>query len=170
MNEEKKYSKEEIQELENKKDDIECILRKHYLEEKLQQIRNNKEYVGKCYIDNFGKRYIKIISQYGDSTSCVTGLCVNCNGKLLTYDVAFDNFHSRYPSVYSTEELFYTDDVYLGELSKMTEVGTEEFDRAMDIAYEQFKVAVNEFANNVEKMISQWDKEMTKIQIYDRCS
>ena len=40
----------------------------------------------------------------------------------------------------------------------------------MDIAYEQFKVAVNEFANNVEKMISQWDKEMTKIQIYDRCS
>lgn len=47
MSDEKKYSKEEIQELENKKDGIECILRKHYLEEKLQQIRNNKEYVGK---------------------------------------------------------------------------------------------------------------------------
>ena len=154
----KKYSEEEIQELENKKDDIECILRKHYLEEKLQQIRNNKEYVGKCYIDNFGKRYIKIISQYGDSTSCVTGLCINCNGKLLTYDVVFDNFHSRYPSIYSTEELFYTDDIYLGELSRMTEVSTEEFDRAMDIAYEQFKLAVDEFANNVEKIIDQWDK------------
>lgn len=40
----------------------------------------------------------------------------------------------------------------------MTEVSTEEFDRAMDIAYEQFKLAVDEFANNVEKMIDQWDK------------
>ena len=40
MNEEKKYSKEEIQELENKKDDIECILRKHYLEgQKLNEIK-----------------------------------------------------------------------------------------------------------------------------------
>ena len=158
MSEEKKYSEEEIQKLENKKDNIECILRKHYLEEKLQQIRNNKEYVGKCYIDNFGKRYIKIISQYCDSTSCVTGLCVNCNGKLLTCEVAFDNFHCRYPSIYSTEELFYTDDIYLCELSRMTEVGVEEFNQAMDNAYEQFKVAVNEFTDNVEKMISQWDK------------
>ena len=40
----------------------------------------------------------------------------------------------------------------------MTEVGTEEFDRAMDIAYEQFKLAVDEFANNVEKMVDQYGK------------
>lgn len=154
--ESKQYTKEEIQKLEDKKDDIERILKKYYLEEKFQQIEDNKKYVGKCYIDHYGERYIKIISQYADSKDCVTGLCINCNGRILTYDVAFDNFHSRYPSIYSSVELFYIDDIYLGNLSRMIEVSTEKFNQVMDNAYEQFKAAVNEFANNVEKMIDQW--------------
>lgn len=154
--ENKQYTKEEIKKLEDKKNDIERILAKYYLEDKFQQIEDHKKYVGKCYIDHDNKRYIKVISQYADYKDCVTVLCVNCNDQLLIYGIDFDGTCSRYPFISSDAELFCTDTIHMSNLLNMVEVSSEEFNQVMDNAYKQFKAEINEFADNIEKMVNQW--------------
>ena len=68
--------KEEIKALKNLRDQIDRIIKKYYIEQLNQQIEDNKQYIGKCYIDARNKRYVKIVSQYGYSPNTVTGLCV----------------------------------------------------------------------------------------------
>ena len=144
--------KEEIKALKNLRDQIDRIIKKYYIEQLNQQIEDNKQYIGKCYIDARNKRYVKIISQYGYSPNTVTGLCVKM-GAILKYNVDNEGLRFIDPIVSLNEEFLYFDSILIEqELSEMQEISPEEFTNEMDDIYKQFKIEVNSAANTIDEI------------------
>lgn len=144
--------KEKITTLKNLRDQIDRTIKKYYIEQLNQQIEDNKQYIGKCYIDTRNKRYVKIISQYGLTPNCVTGLCIKM-GAILTYDVDNEGLRFNEPIVSLNEECLCFDSILIEEeLSKMTEISPEEFSNEMDDIYKQFKIEVNSAAKTIDEI------------------
>lgn len=144
--------KEEIKSLKNLRDQIDRIIKKYYIEQLDQQIEDNKQYIGKCYIDARNKRYVKIVSQYGYSPNTVTGLCVKM-GAILKYNVDNEGLRFMDPVVSLNEEFVYFDSILIEqELSEMQEISSEEFTNEMDDIYKQFKIEVNSAANTIDEI------------------
>ena len=144
--------KEEIKALKNLRDQIDRIIKKYYIEQLNQQIEDNKQYIGKCYIDARNKRYVKIVSQYGYSPNTVTGLCVKM-GAILKYNIDNEGLRFIDPIVSLKEEFVYFDSILIEqELSEMQEISPEEFTNEMDDIYKQFKIEVNSGARTIDEI------------------
>ena len=144
--------KEEIKALKNLRDQIDRIIKKYYIEQLNQQIEDNKQYIGKCYIDARNKRYVKIVSQYGYSPNTVTGLCVKM-GAILKYNVDNEGLRFIDPIISLNEEFLYFDSILIEqELSEMQEISPEEFTNEMDDIYKQFKIEVNSAAKTIDEI------------------
>ena len=144
--------KEEIKALKNLRDQIDRIIKKYYIEQLNQQIEDNKQYIGKCYIDARNKRYVKIVSQYGYSPNTVTGLCVKM-GAILKYNVDNEGLRFIDPIISLNEEFLYFDSILIEqELSEMQEISPEEFTNEMDDIYKQFKIEVNSVAKTIDEI------------------
>lgn len=144
--------KEEIKALKNLRDQIDRTIKKYYIEQLDQQIEDNKQYIGKCYIDTRNKRYVKIVSQYGYSPNTVTGLCVKM-GAILKYNVDNEGLRFIDPIVSLNEEFLYFDSILVEqELSEMQEISPEKFTNEMDDIYKQFKIEVNSAAKTIDEI------------------
>lgn len=143
--------KENIKELEKKRDELDKKIKQYYTEEERERIqRNEEEYVGKCYKVKNGDSttYFKILSGLTNNTYCY----MHCMEFKLPIDHGFKPI-SRMNSNKKFEYGFMGDVLNFDDiLIKQLPYNKETINERIEITIEEFEDNLKEFGNQLLKL------------------
>ena len=140
--------KENIKELEKKRDEIDKQIKQYYAEEERKRIQRNEEkYVGKCYkIENNGSTiYMKILSGLTNNTYCY----MHCMEFKLPINPGFRkifrmNNNRKFEYGFMGDILEF-DDVFIKPIPH----SNESVNKRIEITIDEFENALKEFGNQL---------------------
>lgn len=158
----KEYTKEEIKELEKQRDKLKNQIEGYYENKRLELIKSRKNYIGKCYKHKKYDIYYKVLSPYSSNETRMTCLVVDFEDDIFEYGFKEKNiYYYDFPNIDVELNMFGIKDVFAfgiveGFFESTNEITAEEFNKALEIKFNQFKSAIDEIGIEIEEMVEEY--------------
>lgn len=149
-------TKEQIYDLEKQKQEISKKLKEHYANEAIETLKSHQKYIGKCYKDKDSEKYYKVISEFANNQFRLTCLSVDLCRKpfdfiisdpTLGFTTNMENMEANVFNIEDVDAFTYPPNFF----DRVYEISNEEFNEALDIKYQHFKLSIDELYKEVHK-------------------